>query len=242
VIASAALKRGRGALLLFPIVCALLGCGIDEYIYLEPASKVDFVTSDSLRVKIRVPDQSEYFDEYLLYYRIYPTTSNSIQNSQISSNISTIENANENSPENLETVLKNLSFKTIAYAQDTQILDDIVETDNPLTSKGSFSFEIEFNLSSTLYPYLQIGTDRYRLLRNSELGVTLQANDRDLLLDAVKDSYPAGSTDSSRPKDIVAASTYTNAHVLLVIVASGHDTSFSLIHSTAVEIGAFSLN
>jgi hypothetical protein len=232
------LKRGGGALLLFPTLCALLGCGIDEYIYLEPATKVDFVTSDSLRVKVRVPEQSEYFDEYLIYYRIYPTTSYSILNSQISSNISTIENANENSPENLETVLKNLSFKTIAYAEDTQSLENIIETENPLTSNDSFSFEIEFNLSSSVYPYLQIGTDNYRLLRNSEL--ELDAKNRDLLLSAVADSYPAGSSD--RPLDVVASSSYTNAHVLLVIVASGHDTSFSLIHSTALEIGAFPLN
>lgn len=237
-------RRAGGGGLFVLLLGLLSGCGIEQYIYLEPPTRAIVASDDTLRYKITVPDQSQYFDEYLIYYKIYPSTSTA-ENPLIASDTAVIQNANENSPDNLESVLRNRSFRSVSYGADNQDLSSIVEEPNPLKASTSFSFYMEFNLaaSNSKYPYLEMENGaRYRILRNKNLSnPSLETEQRDFLYSAVKSSYPDGTVEDRRPDDVVAIQSYSYAHVLLFIVASGHDENFSLLHSTALEISSFIL-
>ena len=236
-------------LAMFLFLISLISCGIDEYVYLEPISSVTISSSDSQKITVNLPSsQSIYFDEYLIYYRIYPSTSASTANSLASSNWSTIYNANLNYPATLETVIKNLSFKTISFAQDTQN-SSIVTLNSPLKSSNISansitSFVIDFNAANRVYPCLIVGDTNkyYRLLRNPDLNLDDQYKD---ILYYNTITY---STITSDPyKDYYSFSGYTRtgypyAHIQLIAVATGHDSSFSSIYSTACQLGVFQLS
>lgn len=224
----------------------LSSCGIDEYIYLEPITSVTISASDLQKITVNLPSsQSIYFDEYLIYYRIYPSTTSSA-NSVAATNWATIYNANENYPATLETVLKNLSFKVLGFAKSTQNAS-ISRLGNPLSSSNINtnsinSFVIDFNLSNLDYPSLVVNDSngQYRLIRNFDL--TLDDKYKDLLY---YDSLTYSSL-TNIDKDFYPISGYTRAvyqyaHVQLVIVASGHDSSLSTLHSTACQLGVFRL-
>lgn len=221
-----------------------LSCGIDEYVFLEPVTSVTISSSDSQKITVALPSsQSIYFDEYVIYYRIYPSTT-AIPNSMAASHWTTIYNANENAPATLETVLKNLSFKTIDFASDTNT-SSIIPLNNPLRSSNIdsnsiASFVIDFN--DRAYPCLIVNDANayYRIIRNSDLSLD----------DAYKDLlyYQYLTADSLKDVDTdhyavsgFTRSTYPYAHVQLVIVASGHDSNFSILHSTACQLGVFQL-
>ncbi len=206
-----------------------------------PVTNVNQTSADSKQVTIDLPsdsEQTEYFDEYVIYYKIYTTNLDASENSNIETNRKTIENANENNPTSLEIVLKNLNFKTITFGEDKG--DNYSSVSNPLSKKEDSDINgqtliIDFNLNSLGKDYPVIVKEdgnTFKLLRNEELGFS-EIKYQNL-------TYHE-TFETKNNKDYIGANGEGFAHAMLFIVASGHDYNLSPLHSTAKEIGVFLL-
>lgn len=213
---------------------------------MEPISSVTIY--DNQKIVVRIPsDQTIYFDEYLIYYRIYPSTfsvTHYTSHAQANSHINRITSANEN-PATIESVLsKELSYKTMNFA----LLDNAeiaTYTNNPLRTsnieENNFSsFIIDFNISINNYPVLEIGTDRYRLVRNDSLDLKDNKKDYFYYNDITAETILKQDLDYWPPSNY-SRDDYPFAYVMLIAVASGHDYNYSKLHSTATQLGFFEL-
>lgn len=235
------MKRMRSIPLALVVFAVLMACGIEEYAYLEPVTVVDYL-NDPLKVAVKLPsdaDQTEFFDEYLIYYKIYTTDTASVENTSIDANRDSIKNTNENNPTSLEAVLKSLNFKEISFGNDAE--NDYSVVENPLSRKvdtniNGQEFTIDFNLNDLgrNYPVLfkEDGTP-FKLLRNEELDFSSEMRRQNL-------TYHS-TFETGNGQDYLGTNGLGAAHAMLFIVASGHDSNFSQLHSTAMEIGVFPL-
>ena len=226
------------------VLTTLISCGVEEFAYLEPVSIVNPDSSDSLKVKVKLPsdaDQTEYFDEYILYYKIFTTETEATENSLIASNNDSIDDANEN-PATIDTVLKNLNFKEISFGSGQSADDDFKQLINPLSivvdsNINGQTFTLDFNLDSLgkNYPIMskEDGTT-YKLMRTSEFTYVIPS-DQDLTYHDFFD------TKNDYEKDYAGINGKGYAHVLLYILASGHDFNMLSLQSTATKIGVFLL-
>jgi hypothetical protein len=231
------MKRMLGLFLAaLPIV---LSCGIDEYAYLEPVATVTII--DPLKVNVKLPsnaDQTDYFDESLIYYKIYTTDVAASPNPYIATNKKTITNANENNPTTLEAVLKGLNFKELSFGNDTDA--DFSSVENPLSKSADSGINgqlltIDFNLNDLgrNYPVLKKSDGSiYKMLRNADLGFPANSAYQNL---TYHDTF-----ETDKDQDFIAGGA-GYAHAMLFIVASGHDNYGSQLHSTATEVGVFLL-
>jgi hypothetical protein len=225
-------KRG---LLILALSASFISCGIDDYIVLaQVASSNITVTLDNTQAKINLPPQtSDYFKNYVIYYRIYVSgtlTSATISESLLSGINATLANdynairsytnPDTNTTTNVGTLFTGRNYFTL---------------NNGIPSpRNGGSFIVDFAFTGTMTEPSLNTSDPLR--RSSD--VTNPHPDRSFL--NRPELYDPQYASSNR--DVQPSSTGTGyTYVCMYICATGVDNNYSNINSKPTFIGVFLL-
>ena len=243
-------KRPRRLCFTVLLAAALLSCGLEDYIYLEPVDPPG--TGDLTKTTITLPpsgSQPQEFRSYIIFYRIYigsdiPLPSDN-DSQYINTNIALDQDynalkpytSNDNvSPSAILSVLNGRRYHPLALSFDgtSEVSGSI------LTGSGNIS--LDFTNDTTKRAFLTYGGNEYYLFRAG--GFTQLPNRRFLNTTGSGDLADSSKITSETNIDVAGKDgggigSYT--YVSMYILAFGTDKNFGAIFSRPTHVGVFRL-
>ena len=247
--------RRKATRILCGLFClALISCGIENYIYLEPVEIASATSISSAHIVLPGGQPAE-FTNYTIFYRIYisehtlsgvPTEGDrGLINPALASHYATLDPYTTNdsvSPNAVGSVFGGLGYYPLYLTlnRSTELLPYEV------LYSGSGTVDLDFTNDASLGPYMELSSipGRHFLFRSGEGGFTAQPDRLLYNTQGANNLTDSGIISASVNADVNGKSgggIGTHTYLSLYILATGIDYNYSPIYSRPKHIGIFSL-